>query len=133
MRILAIERQLPTTRETELEPILRVEAACVWDLQQRGIIRDIWFTVAGHNAVIMLECSSESEARQHLAVLPLVHAGVIDFTVHEMRSYDGFERLFAHRLNPDLDKSKRKRAKRPRVAKPARNSSANSTGERRSK
>ncbi|HUG12476.1 MAG TPA: hypothetical protein VMM36_15770 [Opitutaceae bacterium] len=106
MRVLAIERELPTVPTTTMEQILRVEAACVWDLQKRGIIRDIWFTAAGNHAVIMLECGSVTEARQHLAMLPLVHAGVIRFTVHELRSYDGFERLFAHRLCPDSSMSK---------------------------
>lgn len=120
MRILAIERELPTAQANSLEQILRVEAACVWDLQKRGIIRDIWFTAAGHHAVIMLECSSATEARQHLATLPLVHAGVIDFTVHELRSYDGLERLFAHRLSPDPNASTRKPVEESRRSKGAR-------------
>lgn len=111
MRILAIERELPNAPAVTMEQILRVEAACVWDLQQRGIIRDIWFTAAGNHAVIMLECASATEARQHLAMLPLVHAGVIDFTVHELRSYDGFERLFAHRLSQDVDATRGARAR----------------------
>lgn len=122
MRILAIERELPTAPADTLEQILRVEAACVWDLQKRGIIRDIWFTAAGRNAVIMLECSSVTEARQHLAMLPLVHAGVIDFTVHELRSYDGLERLFAHRLSPETNASTRRPVAVSRLAKVARGS-----------
>lgn len=110
MRILAIERELPTAPAIAMEQILRVEAACVWDLKKRGIVRDIWFTASGNHAVIMLECASATEARQHLAMLPLVHAGVIDFTVYELRSYDGFERLFAHRMSPIADSVRRKRA-----------------------
>jgi len=120
MRILAIEREIPTKPSITKEQIYRVEAACVWDLQKRGIIRDIWFTAVGNHAVIMLECASATEARQHLAMLPLVHAGVIEFTVHELRQYDGFERLFAHRLNNDRDAPARKRAKGRRRSKPAR-------------
>jgi muconolactone delta-isomerase len=123
MRILAIERECPKAPAVTTEEVLRVEAACVWDLQRRGIIRDIWFTTSGNHAVIMLECTNATEARQHLAVLPLVHAGVIDFTVHELRSYDGFERLFAHRLRPGLEES-RERAKKPRSSKAVRSSRA---------
>jgi muconolactone delta-isomerase len=122
MRILAIERELPKASAVTIEEILRVEAACVWDLQKRGIIRDIWFTTAGNHAVIMLECANATEARQHLAVLPLVNAGVIGFTVHELRSYDGFELLFAHRLSPEQDKSTRERAKKTRRSRKARRS-----------
>ena len=95
MRILAIERELPAPPAPNIKELLRVEAACVWHLQKRGIIREVWFTTAGNNAVIMLECADATEARQHLAMLPLVHAGVIDFTVYELRAYDGFERLFS--------------------------------------
>ncbi|HEY5551941.1 MAG TPA: muconolactone Delta-isomerase family protein [Opitutaceae bacterium] len=95
MRILAIERDLPAPPAPNIKELLRAEAACVWDLQKRGIIRDIWFTVEGHNAVIMLECRDATEARQHLATLPLVQAGAIDFSIQELRSYDGYERLFA--------------------------------------
>jgi muconolactone delta-isomerase len=93
MQILAIERELPGKPAVNLKELLRVEAACVWHLKKRGIIREIWFTAAGNNAVIMLECASATEARQHLAMLPLVHAGVIDFNILELRAYDGFERL----------------------------------------
>lgn len=95
MRILAIERELPTPRRPDLPHLLHDEAARVWDLQKRGIIRNIWFTAADRLAVVMLECASAAEAREQLATLPLVQTGVIDFTLHELRSYDGFERLFA--------------------------------------
>lgn len=120
MQILAIERELPAPPVLNIEDLLRVEAACVWDLQKRGIIRDIWFTAAGNHAVIMLECAGGTEARQYLAMLPLVHAGVIDFTIHELREYDGFERLFAHRLIAEGDATKRKGAKGRRCSKASR-------------
>lgn len=94
MRILAIERQVSPAGVTLPPDLLRQEAAAVWALRQPGIIRDIWFTPDRH-AVIMLECPNAAEARRHLATLPLVRAGSIDFLVHELASYDGFERLFA--------------------------------------
>ena len=95
MRILAIERELPAPRRADLPHLLHDEAAGVWDLLKRGIIRNIWFTAADRLAIIMLECAGAAEAREHLSTLPLVQTGVIDFTLHELRSYDGFERLFA--------------------------------------
>lgn len=100
MRVLAIERELPMPAHQNLRDLLREEAAIVWDLQQRGVIRDLWFTAADRRAVVMLECANAAEARQHLATLPLVRSSLIDFTLLELRSYDGFERLFAHRLEP---------------------------------
>lgn len=100
MRILAIERDQPVPIHQNLHDLLRDEAATVWELQKRGIIREIWFTQPSRNAVIMLECADAAEARRHLADLPLVRANLIDFTILELAAYDGFERLFALGLEP---------------------------------
>lgn len=45
--------------------------------------------------MVTLECASLASARDHLATLPLVRAGVIEFQLHELRPYDGYARLFA--------------------------------------
>jgi len=103
MRILAIERQQPTV-QTHLHNLLRDEASGIWDLFKRDIIRDLWFTANDAHAVIMLECKNAAEARQHLAALPLVQAGLIDFILHELRNYDGFERLFSIGAEPHVIK-----------------------------
>ena len=95
MRILAIERELTPPGAAIPADLLRREAAEVWALQKQGLIRDIWFTTQGRNAVVMLECPNAADAKQHLATLPLARAGLIDFTLHELASYDGFERLFS--------------------------------------
>ena len=95
MRILAIEREQPIPIYQEFRDLLRDEAAVVWELQKSGIIREIWFTSPGHHVIFMLECASAVEARQHLARLPLMRSDLIDFTLLELCSYDGFERLFA--------------------------------------
>jgi muconolactone delta-isomerase len=95
MRILAIERELTPPGASVPPDLYRQEAAVVWALQKQGIIRDIWFTTQGRNAVVMLECPDAAGARRHLATLPLVRAGMIDFTVHELGAYDGYERLFS--------------------------------------
>jgi len=95
MRILAIERELTPPGATIPADLYRKEAAEVWALQKQGVIRDIWFTIQDRHAVVMLECPNAAEARQQLAALPLVRAGLIDFTVHELATYDGYERLFS--------------------------------------
>lgn len=100
MRILALEHDLINPTQPDLQGILRVEAAAVWDLQKRGIIRDIWFTANGRHAVILLECSGAAEATAHLAGLPLVRQGLSNFEVMELTAYDGYERLFGPGLAP---------------------------------
>lgn len=95
MRILALERKVYTADRPDLPSLLRDEAAAVWELMKRGIIRDIWFTAPDRTAVAMLECANLASAREHLDALPLVRSGHIVFDLRELRSYDGFERLFA--------------------------------------
>ena len=100
MRILALERELPRPLYQNLRDLLREEAAIIWELEKRGIIREIWFTTPDHRAVIMLECAHAAEARQYLATLPLARTGLIDFTLLELCNYDGLERLFATGAQP---------------------------------
>jgi muconolactone delta-isomerase len=102
MRILAIEHELPTPPHAKLAPLLRAEAAGVWALQKRGLIRDIWFTAADRRAILMLECPNAAE---HLATLPMVQYGLIEFGVYELAGYDGYERLFATGAKPSVVQS----------------------------
>lgn len=93
MRILALEHDTATVSRPDVSDILRAEAAALWDLQQRGIVREVWFSPRRH-AVILLECNSALEARNHVATLPLVRAGLSDFDLQELSFYDGYQRLF---------------------------------------
>ena len=95
MRILAIEHDLNVPAYANLKEINREEARVVWKLQQGDVIRDIWFTVEGRRAVLLMECADEAAARKLLETLPRVRHGYSDFKLLGLRSYDGFERLFA--------------------------------------
>jgi len=94
MRILAIERDVPGADPRQMQPHLEEEAAAVWALAKRDLLRDACFTVADHRAVLLLECGGEAEAREALRSLPLCREGLIEFDVLALRPYDGFERLF---------------------------------------
>jgi len=96
MKILAFEKEVPGVAEDRFTTeLLRTEAARAWELQQSGVLRELYFTADTHEAVLVLECATAQEARTHLNSLPLVKAGLIDFEVHPLVPYDGFERLFA--------------------------------------
>jgi hypothetical protein len=41
-----------------------------------------------------MECASAVEARNHLAGLPLVRAGLSEFDLQELSFFDGYNRLF---------------------------------------
>lgn len=95
MKILAIERELSGATPEKFQPLLKDEARRVWELQQAGPLREIYMTNERRNAVLMLECAGTEEARQALASLPLVKAGLIEFDLFPLTPYAGFARLFA--------------------------------------
>jgi hypothetical protein len=95
MKVLAIEKELPGATEEQFQSLLKDEARNVWNLQQSGLLREIYFGADRHNAVLILECPGSEEARQALASLPLVTAGLIEFELIPLIPYDGFARLFS--------------------------------------
>jgi muconolactone delta-isomerase len=73
---------------------LRAEAARVWELQQSGVLREIYFRQDRSDAVLVLECTDAGEAQRVLGTLPLVQAGLIAFEVIPLKPYPGLARLF---------------------------------------
>jgi len=94
MKILALEKEIIGTTEAQFKPYLKEESRKVWELFQKGIIREIYFTKDTHEAVLILECNDEFEARNVLESLPLVKEKLIAFDVKPLVAYNGFERLF---------------------------------------
>ena len=95
MKILALERDIVGATETDFQPHLKAEARRGWELQQAGIIRELYFRDDQTSAVLVLECASLEEARNVLATLPLVQAGLVEFELIPLRAYPGFARLFS--------------------------------------
>jgi muconolactone delta-isomerase len=95
MKFLALEIEHPGSTAADFQPHLRAEARRVWELQQSGELREIYFNADRHTAVMLLECGDLEAARRLLASLPLAQAGLIDFDVIALVPYDGFARLFA--------------------------------------
>ena len=95
MRILAIEHERNVNTLPVPPSVLRDEARAVWDLQKRGVIREMWSTASDRRAILLLECAGAAEAREVLCEMPLVRHAAAEFSVLELRSYDGLERLFA--------------------------------------
>jgi hypothetical protein len=92
MKILAIETELKKLDANSDKEILKQEALAVLELQQRDIIREIYFD-ENRCAVLILECGSKTEAEQILSGLPLVKSGFISFEIKELQPYTGFSRL----------------------------------------
>ncbi len=95
MKILALEKEIPGITDNRFTPeILRKESARAWELQQEGIIRELYFRYDRQEAVLILECKNAEEARSVLASLPLVKEGLITFDIIPLTAYPGFARLF---------------------------------------
>jgi len=92
MKILAIETELKKLNANSDKEILKQEALAVLNLQQKDILREIYFD-ENHCAVLILECSGKPEAGKILSGLPLVKNGFISFEIKELQPYTGFSRL----------------------------------------
>jgi muconolactone delta-isomerase len=95
VRIIALEVPARGVADEDFARLAADEAARLWQLVQAGIVRESWFRVDRHDAVLILEAGSTQEASAALATLPFVQAGLIDFEVIGLRPYPGFARLFA--------------------------------------
>jgi hypothetical protein len=95
MKLLALEKELQTVNAEESRTLLRDEAFRVWELQQSGCVRAIYFRADNHTAVLELECADLEEARQRISSLPLAVAGLSEFEILPLEPYDGFARLFS--------------------------------------
>ncbi|RJP70098.1 MAG: superoxide dismutase [Ignavibacteriales bacterium] len=97
MKIIAIETELPGVTSDKFTPEIRkAEAEKAWQLQQAGIIRELYFQKEQHIAVLILECADETEAKKYLSTLPLVKEKLIRFDLIPLLPYDGFSRLFSN-------------------------------------
>ena len=98
MKILALEKEISGVAPATFTPeLLKKEAARVWELQQSGLLREIYFRQDRSDAVLLLECADAAEAERTLATLPLVSAGLIAFEVIPLKPYPGLGRLFGRK------------------------------------
>ncbi|BBE16689.1 hypothetical protein AQPE_0832 [Aquipluma nitroreducens] len=93
MKILAIEKELSGVQDLDYKPWLEAEARKAWELQQEGLIREMYFTDE-HCAVLILEAQDKAHAREIVDQLPLVQQKLIDFDLMALSAYSGFARLF---------------------------------------
>ncbi len=93
MKILALEHEIPGSTVAQFQQSAKEEARKVWELHQAGVIRELYFRADRNEAVLVLECPTIDEARDVLAALPFVRAGLIGFEIIPLKAYSGFERL----------------------------------------
>ena len=95
MKIQFITRRMPGVSNEQIATMRLQEAAAVWKLVARGVIRELWFCPDRPAVVGMLECASLEAARATMRALPMPAAGLIDFEFLSLMPYDQFGLLFA--------------------------------------
>ena len=94
MKILAMEVEAEGVKAEQFTPHLKAEARHVWELYQRGVLRESYFPADRSEAVLILECADAKESRQTPDSLSLVQAGLSRFEVIPLVPYPGFGWLF---------------------------------------
>jgi len=95
LKILAVEKDIKQIKADIKEELLKKEASCVWELYRKGSVRELYFDMDDHIAVLILECANKEEAGKILETLPLVKEGYITFELNALVPYSGFERLMS--------------------------------------
>ncbi len=94
MKVLAISKRAHGASGDGLAALAVEEAARVWALHCEGTIREIHFCAERPAAVVILECADGDEARNILATLPMVEAGLLEFDILPLQPFDHYQRLF---------------------------------------
>lgn len=81
MKILAIDKILPTASEENIRGVVIRDALHTWVLYTKEIVREVYFRKDRPGVVLILECASVEEAKTLLKTFPMATAGVVDFDV----------------------------------------------------
>jgi hypothetical protein len=76
-------------------PVVKPEAAKVWDFYARNCLRSIHYIADKSGAVLLCEANTVEEINAMIAQLPMAQAGVMQFEVIPLLPYTGTEELFA--------------------------------------
>jgi hypothetical protein len=93
MQFLVFTHDVGETDWSAQGQLLKNEARAVWALINAGSLRNIWFTES-KDAVLLFEEENMEKVAAVMNGLPLVAQGLIDYRIHELKPYTGFERLF---------------------------------------
>jgi hypothetical protein len=83
----------------DLALLMQFEAAHVWALYERGVVRDVWSRTDSPGAVYVLEATLE-EAGALLAGQPMARARVVDVELAPVAAFTCFADLFGTQAEP---------------------------------
>lgn len=95
IKILAMGKTLPGATEEKINALVKEEAARTWELYVSGIFRELYFRTDAPLPVVIMECKDLQEAKDIIATLPMVKAGLTDFDLMPLGPFFPFMALFA--------------------------------------
>ena len=95
MQVLVIARVVAGTEREKVFPLVKPEAAKVWEYVAADLVRTIHYIADKSGAVLLFEAPSLEAVNQAVAQLPMVEAGVLQCEVLPLAPYTGLQELFA--------------------------------------
>ncbi|MCC3437628.1 MAG: hypothetical protein JGK30_30320 [Microcoleus sp. PH2017_40_RAT_O_B] len=95
MQFLIVGRVKAETKIEQVLPVVKPEAAKVWELYASDRLRSIHYIADKSGAVLLCEANNVEEINAMIAQLPMAQAGVMQFEVIPLLPYTGTEELFA--------------------------------------
>ncbi|HME39352.1 MAG TPA: hypothetical protein VKG63_10370 [Steroidobacteraceae bacterium] len=95
MKIIAYDHfKSGVVKESITPDLLKEEMTHVWRLQKDGVIREIYGRADAPGAVIVFECGTVEEVKDHVSSFPLSKAGFLEWKFLPLIAPFHFEILF---------------------------------------
>jgi hypothetical protein len=94
MKILALDKLLPSKTFEDIKPHLKEEAEHAWKNYEKGLFRELYMRGDRPGAVVILECKDIYEAKKIMDELPLVKKILIKIDFIPLGPFISFSLLF---------------------------------------
>jgi muconolactone delta-isomerase len=96
MKVLAILTLMPQAQLETVRAELANELKLSWALYASGVLREVYATEDAKRVVFIVASADIDAARQVLAPLPMIAAGMFHMEFVELRPFVNWSMLFAH-------------------------------------
>jgi len=96
VKILAILTLMPAVEPDTVRAELAEELKGSWALYVSGVLREVYATEDPKKVVFMVEAADAASAKQVLARLPMIAAGMFNMEFVELRPFVNWSMLFAN-------------------------------------
>ncbi|ARV60765.1 hypothetical protein BZZ01_20985 [Nostocales cyanobacterium HT-58-2] len=96
MQVLVIARVVAGIAREKVFPLVKPEAAKVWEYVASDLVRTVHYIADHSGAVLLFEAPSVEAVNEAVAQLPMVQAGVLQYEILPLAPYTGLKELFAN-------------------------------------